>query len=109
MKDLKHLYNFEKLLQDANNELVQKAKADGGKRIETVAFLVTQTQDIQGLHILQNGIGSHFRLGFIFFLCIGIFHLGFFAGEERGDVKMGNIGTAAQQAKSQVMLPGSGF
>ena len=29
MKDLKHLYEFEKLLQDANNDLVQKAKADG--------------------------------------------------------------------------------
>ena len=27
MKDLKHLYEFEKLLQEANNELVQKAKA----------------------------------------------------------------------------------
>ncbi|MBR3868167.1 MAG: 2-hydroxyacyl-CoA dehydratase [Clostridia bacterium] len=30
MRDLKHLYEFEKLLLDANNELVQKAKADGG-------------------------------------------------------------------------------
>ena len=29
MKDLKHLYYFENLLQEANNELVQKAKADG--------------------------------------------------------------------------------
>lgn len=26
MKDLKHLYYFEKLLEDANNELVRKAK-----------------------------------------------------------------------------------
>ena len=30
MRDLKHLYEFEKLLLDANNELVQKAKAEGG-------------------------------------------------------------------------------
>ena len=30
MRDLKHLYEFEKLLQDANNDLVKKAKADGG-------------------------------------------------------------------------------
>lgn len=30
MKDLKHLYAFENLLQEANNELVQKAKNDGG-------------------------------------------------------------------------------
>lgn len=29
MKDLKHLYVFEKLLEDANNALVQKAKNDG--------------------------------------------------------------------------------
>ena len=28
MKDLKHLYEFEKLLQDVNNDLVKKAKAD---------------------------------------------------------------------------------
>ncbi len=31
MKDLKHLYYFEKLLEDANNELVRKAKEDGLK------------------------------------------------------------------------------
>jgi 2-C-methyl-D-erythritol 4-phosphate cytidylyltransferase len=31
MKDLKHLYEFEKLLQDANNELVKKAKDDGAE------------------------------------------------------------------------------
>ena len=29
MKDLKHLIYFESLLEEANNELVQKAKADG--------------------------------------------------------------------------------
>ncbi len=29
MKDLKHLYYFENLLKDANNELVRKAKEDG--------------------------------------------------------------------------------
>ncbi|MCR4925001.1 MAG: 2-hydroxyacyl-CoA dehydratase family protein [Clostridiales bacterium] len=29
MKDLKHLFYFENLLQEANNELVQKAKEDG--------------------------------------------------------------------------------
>ena len=30
MKDLKHLYEFENLLQEANNELVKKAKDEGG-------------------------------------------------------------------------------
>lgn len=30
MRDLKYLYEFENLLQEANNELVQQAKADGG-------------------------------------------------------------------------------
>ena len=29
MKDLKYLYEFENLLQEANNELVQQAKKDG--------------------------------------------------------------------------------
>ena len=29
MKDLKHLYFFEKLLDDANNELVRAAKDEG--------------------------------------------------------------------------------
>ena len=29
MKDLKHLYFFEKLLEDANNDLVREAQAAG--------------------------------------------------------------------------------
>ena len=29
MRDLKHLYYFEKLLDDANNALVRQAKAEG--------------------------------------------------------------------------------
>ena len=33
MRDLKHLIYFENLLQEANNELVQKAKADGKRAI----------------------------------------------------------------------------
>ena len=36
MKDLKHLYYFEKLLEDANNELVRKAKEEGKKCVATV-------------------------------------------------------------------------
>ena len=36
MKDLKHLYYFEKLLEDANNELVRQAKEEGKKCIATV-------------------------------------------------------------------------
>lgn len=36
MKDLKHLYFFEKLLDEANNELVRQAQADGRKCIATV-------------------------------------------------------------------------
>lgn len=36
MKDLKHLYYFEKLLEDANNELVRKAQANGKKCVATV-------------------------------------------------------------------------
>jgi len=36
MKDLKHLYYFEKLLEDANNELVVKAREEGKKCVATV-------------------------------------------------------------------------
>ena len=36
MKDLKHLYYFEKLLEDANNDLVRKAQAEGKKCVATV-------------------------------------------------------------------------
>ena len=36
MKDLKHLYYFEKLLEDANNELVIQAKSEGKKCVATV-------------------------------------------------------------------------
>mgnify|MGYP001776495974 FL=1 len=35
MKDLKHLYYFEKLLEDANNELVRQAQDEGLKCIAT--------------------------------------------------------------------------
>ena len=30
MKDLKHIRTYERLLEQANNELVQQAKRDGG-------------------------------------------------------------------------------
>lgn len=36
MKDLKHLYYFEKLLEDANNELVRQAQSEGRKCVATV-------------------------------------------------------------------------
>ncbi len=36
MKDLKHLYYFEKLLEDANNELIEQAKSEGKKCIASV-------------------------------------------------------------------------
>ncbi len=38
MKDLKHLYYFESLLQDANNELVRQAQAEGGLAIGYTCF-----------------------------------------------------------------------
>lgn len=36
MKDLKHLYYFEKLLEDANNELVRQAQDEGRRCVATV-------------------------------------------------------------------------
>ncbi len=38
MKDLKHLYYFESLLQDANNELVRQAQAEGGLAMGYTCF-----------------------------------------------------------------------
>ena len=38
MKDLKHLYYFESLLQDANNELVRQAQAEGRRPIGYTCF-----------------------------------------------------------------------
>lgn len=37
MKDLKYLYEFENLLQDANNDLVKQAKAEGKPMDEIAA------------------------------------------------------------------------
>lgn len=42
MKDLKHLYFFEKLLEDANNEFVRKAQQEGRKCIGTVCYQVPE-------------------------------------------------------------------
>ncbi len=42
MKDLKHLYYFENLLNEANNELVQQALAGGRKCIGSVCYQVPE-------------------------------------------------------------------
>lgn len=42
MKDLKHLYYFEQLLEDANNELVREAKSKGLKCIGSVCYQIPE-------------------------------------------------------------------
>lgn len=42
MKDLKHLYYFEKLLEEANNELVRRAKDEGRICVGSVCSLVPE-------------------------------------------------------------------
>lgn len=42
MKDLKHLYYFEKLLEDANNELVRKAQEDGRICVGSICYQVPE-------------------------------------------------------------------
>lgn len=42
MKDLKHLYYFERLLDDANNELVRQAKEEGKKCIGSVCYQIPE-------------------------------------------------------------------
>lgn len=43
MKDLKHLIYFEKLLEEANNELVQQAKAEGKLAMGYTCYFVPET------------------------------------------------------------------
>ena len=42
MKDLKHLIYFERLLENADNELVEKAKADGGVCLGYTCFHIPE-------------------------------------------------------------------
>ena len=42
MKDLKHLYYFEKLLDDANNELVREAQVQGKKCVGSVCYQIPE-------------------------------------------------------------------
>jgi len=42
LKDLKHLYYFEKLLDEANNELVQKAQSEGKLAIGYTCFHIPE-------------------------------------------------------------------
>lgn len=42
MKDLKHLYYFEKLLEDADNELVRKAQEEGRICVGTVCYQIPE-------------------------------------------------------------------
>ena len=42
MKDLKHLYTFEQLLEDADNELVRAAQAEGRKCVGTVCYQIPE-------------------------------------------------------------------
>ncbi len=49
MKDLKHLYYLEQLLQDADNELVRKAQEDGRKCIGSVCYQIPEVlMDLPG-------------------------------------------------------------
>lgn len=50
MKDLKHLYYFERLLDDADNDLVRKAQDDGGKCIGTLCYQTPEVlMDLDGV------------------------------------------------------------
>ena len=42
MKDLKHLIYFENLLENADNELVEQAKADGGLAIGYTCYHIPE-------------------------------------------------------------------
>lgn len=50
MKDLKHLYYFERLLDDADNELVRQAQSQGRKCIGTTCYQIPEVLcDLEGI------------------------------------------------------------
>ena len=50
MKDLKHLYYFERLLDDADNELVRQAQSQGRKCIGTTCYQIPEVLcDLEGV------------------------------------------------------------
>jgi benzoyl-CoA reductase/2-hydroxyglutaryl-CoA dehydratase subunit BcrC/BadD/HgdB len=54
MKDLKHLYFFEQLLMDANNDLVRKAQEDGRKCVGNICFQTPEPlMDLPGLFTVR--------------------------------------------------------
>lgn len=42
MKDLKHLLFFETLLDDADNELIKQAKAEGGRAVGYTCYHIPE-------------------------------------------------------------------
>lgn len=74
MKDLKHLIYFENLLEEANNELVQQAQAEGRKCIGSVCYQVPEVlMDLPGtfcvrLRAPRSGsmeIGTYYMTSFL--------------------------------------------
>ena len=44
MRDLKHLYYFEKLLENSNNDLISEAQAEGRKAIGHVCYQIPDVE-----------------------------------------------------------------
>lgn len=74
MRDLKHLYYFEKLLDDADNELVRQAQAEGRKCIGTTCYQIPEVlTDLEGtftvrLRAPRTGsldIGTYYMTSFL--------------------------------------------
>ncbi len=62
MKDLKHLYYFEKLLEDANNELVRQAQSEGLKCIATTCENVPEPLFKSSGNIFRQTACTAYRL-----------------------------------------------
>lgn len=56
MKDLKHLFTLERLLDDVDNELVRQATEDGRKCIGNICFQTPEVlMDLPGTPLFQKG------------------------------------------------------
>ena len=54
MKDLKHLYYFEQLLEDADNELVRMAQEEGKKCVGSVCYQIPEVlMDLDGIFTVR--------------------------------------------------------
>ena len=65
MKDLKHLIYFERLLEEANNELVKQAKAEGKLALGYTCYFVPEPEVSTSAHTTCQARYAHTRAAYL--------------------------------------------